>query len=92
MKQLAFDFFNAEPITDKQTGEGPLRRQPRLPKAPPDFEKRESFTLTPAFSYRLERVKRKTVGFVIDERGLDSEKVSAICQLAKGSGHAGCSL
>lgn len=70
MKQLAFDFFNAEPITDKQTGEGPLRRQPRLPKAPPDFEKRESFTLTPAFSYRLERVKRKTVGFVIDERGL----------------------
>ena len=70
MKQLAFDFFNAEPITDKQTGEGPLRRQPRLPKAPPDFEKRESFTLIPAFSYRLERVKRKTVGFVIDERGL----------------------
>ena len=70
MKQLAFDFFNADPLTDKPGHDEHLRRQPRLPKAPPASEKRESFTLTPAFSYRLERAKRKTVGFVIDERGL----------------------
>ncbi len=70
MKQLAFDFFNAAPLTDKPGHDEHLRRQPRLPKAPPASEKRESFTLTPAFSYRLERAKRKTVGFVIDERGL----------------------
>jgi len=70
VKQLAFDFFNADPLTDKPDRDEHLRRQPRLPKAPPAVEKRESFTLTPAFSYRLERAKRKTVGFVIDERGL----------------------
>lgn len=71
MKQLAFDFFNAlMPKAPERERGSAQKKQPRLPKAPPAVEKREAFTLTPPFSYRLERAKRKTVGFIVDERGL----------------------
>ena len=64
MRQLAFDFFEDEPKPKPQKTE----EKDKTPSH--DTSHGEGFTLTPAFSYRLERSKRKTVGFIVDESGL----------------------
>ena len=74
MKQLAFDFFN-DSEEKKSEEAGTLKRQPKIPDVLSYLKKESShaqngFTLTPAFSYHLERAKRKTVGFIVDERGV----------------------
>ncbi len=64
MRQLAFDFFEDEPKPKPQKTE--------VKDKTPSHETShgEGFTLTPAFSYRLERSRRKNVGFIVDESGL----------------------
>lgn len=74
MKQLAFDFFN-DSEEKKSEEAGTLKRQPKIPDVLSHLKNESShaqngFTLTPAFSYHLERAKRKTVGFIVDERGV----------------------
>ena len=63
-------------LREKKSEEaGTLKRQPKIPDVLSHLKKESShaqngFTLTPAFSYHLERAKRKTVGFIVDERGV----------------------
>lgn len=76
MRQLAFDFFTHGDDAEKDTHSvDTLKTQPSIPDvlsqmhAQPIGEKK-GFDLTPVFSYHLERAKRKTVGFIVDERGV----------------------
>ena len=75
VKQLAFDFFQdwlgeAKSVireVKKTEPQGPDRLS--YPSKEPSATKND-FELTPVVNYRLERAKRKSVGFIIDERGL----------------------
>lgn len=54
---------------------GRLKKQPLTPDAITGLKKdvvsgKNDFLLTPPFTYHLERAKRKTVGFIVDERGV----------------------
>lgn len=74
VKQLAFDFFN-EPVKDEPKLKDRMRKQPLMPDVLSHLQEKlsqdkPSFHLTPSFTYRLERAKRKTVGFIVDERGV----------------------
>lgn len=74
VKQLAFDFFN-EPVRDEPKLKDRMRKQPLMPDVLSHLHEKlsqdkPSFHLTPSFTYRLERAKRKTVGFIVDERGV----------------------
>lgn len=75
VKQLAFDFFQ------EWLGEAKSAIREVKKKEPQDFAQlshsskepsavKTAFELTPVVNYRLERAKRKSVGFIIDERGL----------------------
>ena len=75
-RQLAFDFFTHGDEAEKDTHSvDTLKSQPSIPDvlsqmhAQPIGEKK-GFDLTPVFSYHLERAKRKTAGFIVDERGV----------------------
>lgn len=75
MKQLSFDFFNDLPEIPKGRDTGVLKKQPLPPEVMAGLKKdvaaqRKDFLLTPPFTYHLERAKRKTVGFIVDERGV----------------------
>lgn len=76
MKQLSFDFFSdLTPEVDSSKDDGVLKKQPFVPDVLSGLEKetvqnKNQFDLTPVFSYHLERAKRKTVGFIVDERGV----------------------
>ena len=75
MKQLSFDFFNDLPETPVASDAGRLKKQPLTPDAMAGLKKdvpseKNDFLLTPSFTYHLERAKRKTVGFIVDERGV----------------------
>lgn len=76
MKQLSFDFFSdLTPEVDSSKDDGVLKKQPFVPDVLSGLKKetvqnKNQFDLTPVFSYHLERAKRKTVGFIVDERGV----------------------
>lgn len=75
MKQLSFDFFNDLPEKSNGNDEGVLKKQPLTPEAIVGLKKdvaheTKDFLLTPPFTYHLERARRKTVGFIVDERGV----------------------
>ncbi len=75
VKQLSFDFFSDLFGGKHPENKAELKKQPQAPKSPPHPEKnlkpiRKNFDLTPIFTYRLERAKRKTVGFIVDEKGV----------------------
>lgn len=75
MKQLSFDFFTDFLPPKKEKSPDTLRNQPFVPDVASHLKKTTSihkndFDLTPVFSYHLERAKRKTVGFIVDERGV----------------------
>lgn len=73
-KQLILDLFGDAELGHRETADAPFSQSPK--KSPQsdrvtDFRAREDdFSLTPVFSYHLERARRRTVGFTIDERGL----------------------
>lgn len=75
MKQLSFDFFTDSFANTNEKSSDTLKKQPFVSevlshlKREPTVHKND-FNLTPAFSYHLERAKRKTVGFIVDERGV----------------------
>ena len=76
MRQLSFDFFTSNDEAEKDSQSiDTLKTQPSIPdvlsqmRTQPTREKK-GFDLTPVFSYHLERAKRKTVGFIVDERGV----------------------
>lgn len=75
MKQLSFDFFQDLPQMTEGNDPGRLKKQPLTPDAITGLKKdvlsgKNDFLLTPPFTYHLERAKRKTVGFIVDERGV----------------------
>lgn len=75
VKQLSFDFFNDLLKEKRPENNGTLKKEPQVSKGFSRPEKnpapaKKGFDLTPVFSYRLERAKRKTVGFIVDERGV----------------------
>lgn len=75
MKQLSFDFFSDLTPEVDSPKDGELKKQPFVPDVLSGLKKetlqsKNQFDLTPVFSYHLERAKRKTVGFIVDERGV----------------------
>ena len=75
MKQLSFDFFSDLTPEVDSPKDGELKKQPFVPEVLSGLKKetlqsKNQFDLTPVFSYHLERAKRKTVGFIVDERGV----------------------
>ena len=75
MKQLAFDFFQDWLGEAKSVIREVKKKVPQEPDGLSHLSKKPSigkkdFELTPVVNYRLERAKRKSVGFIIDERGL----------------------
>ena len=75
MKQLSFDFFSDLTPEVDLPKDGELKKQPFVPEVLSGLKKetlqsKNQFDLTPVFSYHLERAKRKTVGFIVDERGV----------------------
>lgn len=75
MKQLLFDFFSDLTPEVDLPKDGELKKQPFVPEVLSGLKKetlqsKNQFDLTPVFSYHLERAKRKTVGFIVDERGV----------------------
>ena len=75
MKQLSFDFFSDLTPEVDSPKDGELKKQPFVPDVLSGLKKetlqsKNQFNLTPVFSYHLERAKRKTVGFIVDERGV----------------------
>ncbi len=75
MKQLSFDFFSYLTPEVDSPKDGELKKQPFVPDVLSGLKKetlqsKNQFDLTPVFSYHLERAKRKTVGFIVDERGV----------------------
>ena len=78
MRQLAFDFFTHGDEAEKDTHSvDTLKSQPSIPDVLSQMHtqpigEKKGFDLTPVFSYHLERAKRKTVGFIVDERGMQT--------------------
>lgn len=75
VKQLSFDFFNDLLKGKHPDNNGTPKKVPQVPKDLLRLEKnptpsKKDFDMSPVFSYRLERAKRKTVGFIVDERGV----------------------
>lgn len=76
VRQLAFDFFTHGEEAEKDTHSvDTLKSQPSIPDVLSQMHTqpigdKKGFDLTPVFSYHLERAKRKTVGFIVDERGV----------------------
>ena len=75
VKQLAFDFFQDWLSEAKSLIREVKKKEPQASDRPLHPAKEPSagkidFELTPVVNYRLERAKRKSVGFIIDERGL----------------------